>query len=246
MQLQPREPQLAPTPDTLLHNLDLPSAESCPNQENVSTVNEPIRFNSHFVDCMEMNADARTVAEYLDAHHGWFRRCAHPMTAEPLGENGYALIIGQFGSFGYEIEPKIGLDLLPQDQGVYRIETIPIPGYEPPGYDVDFKAALELVEAPAEGEEGASTATIESMTRVEWQLDLIVTIQFPRFIHALPKGLVQNTGDQLLKQIVRQVSRRLTYKVQEDFHTMLNLPMPKRARRWFFQKHDQEGKEPEE
>lgn len=209
----------------------------------VQGVYEPTRFHSHFDDCMEMYAEPSVVAEYLDAHSDWFRRCAHPMEAEPLGQNGYALIIGRFGSFGYEVEPKIGLDLLPQDHGVYRIETIPIPGYTAPGYDVDFKAALELVEDQPGKDLDESGATVSKLTRVEWQLDLTVTIHFPRFIQALPKSIIQNTGDSLLRQIVRQVSRRLTYKVQEDFHTSRGLPVPKRHRKWFFQKAVHESHE---
>jgi len=186
---------------------------------------EPTCFHGYYKGCMEMHADAETVAKYLDAHHGWFRRCAHPMKAEPLGENGYALIIGRFGSFGYEVEPKVGLDLLPQDQGVYRIKTIPVPGYEAPGYDVDFQAALELVESSTD----ADAAT--KLTQVVWELNLEVYVQFPRFIQALPKSLVQTTGDRLLNQIVRQVSRRLTHKVQEDFHTSINVPLVKKSRK---------------
>jgi hypothetical protein len=198
-----------------------------------STHAEPTRFQNHFVGCMEMQADARTVGDYLDAHPGWFRRCAHPMKAEPISENGYALVIGRFGSFGYEIEPKIGLDLLPQEEGVYRIRTIAVPDYTPIGYDVDFQASLSLLEHPGEVD--------ATMTHVEWTLDLEVTIHFPKFIHALPQGLIQTTGDRLLRQIVRQVSRRLTHKVQEDFHSNLGLALPKPTKKkalWARGHHD--------
>ncbi|MBF2001768.1 MAG: DUF1997 domain-containing protein [Synechococcales cyanobacterium M58_A2018_015] len=199
---------------------------------------EPARFHGCFASCMEMYADAQSVAEYLDRHQEWFPRCAQPMTSEPIGENGYALTIGRFGSFGYEVEPKIGLHLLPQDHGIYRIQTIAVPNYDPPGYEVDFQASLRLIErvpdtATASTEHGSlSTA----LTRVEWELDLQVMIQFPRFIHALPKPLIQTTGDRLLNQIVRQVSRRLTRKVQEDFHNTRGIPFPKKHRKAFWQR----------
>ncbi|KAM3102746.1 DUF1997 domain-containing protein [Phormidesmis sp. 146-12] len=186
---------------------------------------EPTQFHSHFVDSMEMSADPKTVAEYLDAHHGWFRRCAHPMQVDAIGQNSYALTIGNFGAFGYEIEPKVGLDLLPQQEGVYRIETVPVPDYVTAGYEIDFRGAMELVEL---SQVQASFKT----TRIQWQLDLLVSIQFPKFIHALPDHLIQKTGDRVLKQVVRQVSRRLTHKVQEDFHTSRGLPLPKRSRKW--------------
>ncbi|BAY27044.1 hypothetical protein NIES2100_68650 [Calothrix sp. NIES-2100] len=188
---------------------NLTEAEDALTGMSVATLT---KFHVCHSDYMEMSAPAATVAEYLDTHALWFSRCAEPMKVQPLGENGYALIIGRFGSFGYEVEPKIGLELLPADEGVYRIHTIPIPDYRSPGYDVDYRASLQLVEKLAE------------VTHVEWELDLTVELHFPRFIQRLPKSLIQSTGDRLLNQIVRQVSRRLTRKVQEDFHQSLGIP----------------------
>lgn len=198
------------------------------NQQEVSTqvASDPIQFHGSYIGSMEMNADPDTVAKYLDVHQDWFHRCAHPMAVDAIATNGYAITIGRYGSFGYEVEPKVGLHLLPQDQGVYRIQTIPVPGYEPPGYDVDFQAALQLKEGTPE-----PTTGIEVTTHVEWDLDLKVYIKFPRFIRALPMSLIQSTGDKLLNQVVRQVSRRLTYKVQEDFHSTRGLPLPKSAKK---------------
>lgn len=192
---------------------------------------EPTYFRGQFASHMDMQADAETVARYLDDHPTWFRRCAHPMKAEPLGNTGYALTIGKFGSFGYEIEPKIGLDLLPQDAGIYRIRTIAIPGYVALGYDVDFQASLELVEKEHSSSDVADSVSYVRYTSVEWQLDLKVSLHFPRFIHALPQALIQTTGDRLLQQIVRQVSKRLTHKVQEDFHRAMGIPFTTKRRR---------------
>ncbi|MDZ8106489.1 MAG: DUF1997 domain-containing protein [Nostoc sp. DedQUE12a] len=188
-------------------------------QPNVATLT---KFYGRYQDCMEMFAPAVKVAEYLNSHNLWFSRCAEPMKVQPLGENGYALVIGRFGSFGYEVEPKIGLELLPPDEGIYRIRTIPIPDYQPPGYDVDYRASLRLTENAASD----VSTDIAEVTKVEWELDLVVYIHFPRFIQRLPKSLIQSTGDRLLNQIVRQVSRRLTRKVQEDFHQSLQIPFP--------------------
>lgn len=207
----------------------LPVASSVTESEEPTEVNlgTPSKFYGHYSDAMEMYSPAHTVAEYLDTHSLWFSRCAEPMKVQPLGENGYALIIGRFGSFGYEVEPKIGLELLPADQGIYRIHTIPVPDYHPPGYDVDYRASLQLVETPID----TDISGLSHITRIEWELDLIVDLHFPKFIQRLPKSLVQSTGDRLLNQIVRQVSRRLTRKVQEDFHQSLGIPFPGKSKK---------------
>lgn len=196
---------------------------------------EPTHFQSQFQDCMEMYAQASQVTAYLDAHQDWFCRCAHPMKVERIGKNAYAVVIGRFGAFGYDVEPKVGLELQPSDNGFYRIQTIPVPNYTAPGYDVDFHATQSFVEVPAREyyhpDECDAAKLPEAITRVEWNLDLKVALRFPKFIHKLPQSLVQSTGDRLLCQVVRQVSRRLTHKVQEDFHSSLGIPMPKKLKK---------------
>jgi Protein of unknown function (DUF1997) len=182
------------------------------------------QFCGHYCDRMDLFASVEIVEKYLNSHRSWFTRCADPMKVQPLGENGYDVGIGRFGSFGYEVEPKIGLELLPPDEGIYRIRTIPIPGYTPPGYDVDYRASLQLVENP----KSDLSQDLPEITGVEWELDLTVYIHFPKFIQRLPKSLIQSTGDRLLNQIVRQISRRLTRKVQEDFHSSMGIPFPKK------------------
>lgn len=197
-----------------------PDTECVEGAEQLGKTFEPMCFRSHFEDCMELYADAQTVANYLNSHQGWFCRCAHPMKAEPLGNNGYILTIGRFGAFGYEVEPKIGLELLPPEARVYRIQTISIAEHAALGYEVDYQAALRLLEVPADR---SFLPQVSAITRVEWELDLAVDIHFPKFIYRLQRSLLQKTGDGIVHQIVRQVSRRLTLKVQEDFHKTLGI-----------------------
>ncbi len=187
-------------------------------------------FRNRFLGYMDLYASAETVAKYLDAHQGWFCRCARPMKAESIGENAYALGIGGVGSLGYKVDPRIGLDLLPGDRGAFRIVTVPIPGQAYQGYDVDFQAVMELTEKPG------SEAEIDGFpvfTSVEWQLDLTVTLQFPKFIHAFPQQAIQNTGDTVLSHIVKTISNQLTKKVQEDFHQTMSVNLPKKSKSLF-------------
>jgi Protein of unknown function (DUF1997) len=185
---------------------------------------KPVTFHGRYSDCMSLYAPSHTVAEYLNSHPEWFARCAEPMKVQPLATNGYEIVIGQFGAFNYEVEPKIGLELLPPDEGIYRIRTVPIPNYKAPGYDVDYNARLQLVSSPAD-----ISSPVTEITGVEWELDLAVHLHFPKFIQRLPQSLIHSTGDRLLNQIVRQVSRRLTRKVQEDFHRSIGVSFPKKA-----------------
>ena len=198
------------------------------------------RYGSSFSDLMEMRAPASVVESYLDRHEVWFRRCAAPMQVRPLGGDGYVLTLGRFGNFGFELEPTIGLELLPQAEGVYRILTVPVVDADPgllALYDVDFNASLRLdeVEGPDESFDISSEEVDRLMahTLVRWELDLAIWVKLPAMITVLPDSLVQSSGDHLLRQIVRQISRRLTWKVQEDFHASHGIPCPPRRRAQF-------------
>lgn len=190
--------------DSRVLDLNLPTEPPATAEE--TAVERTFTFWHQISGEMELAGSLDAVATYLDAHQGWFRRCAKPMRAEPLGERGYVLTIGQYGAFGYEVEPKLAVELLPGQDGCYRMLSVPLPDDEVTGYCVDYRAALQLVAAAA------------NVTRVVWELDLSVGIEFPGFIRRLPHRVIQNTGDRLLAQIVRQVSRRLTHKVRADFH----------------------------
>lgn len=192
----------------------------------------PFAFETHFRGFMAMYSDPDTVATYLDAHEGWFCRCAQPMTAEPFGENGYVLTVGHFGAFGYEVEPKMAVVLDPPKDGLYDMYSVEIPDYTPPGYEVDYHASMTLAGVDASGVSWMDQPDLtDVITQVEWQLHLQVTIQFPQFIYKLPRKLLQKTGDRLLSQIVKQISPRLTYKVQKDFHDRFQLPLPPKTSR---------------
>lgn len=180
-------------------------------------------YSSTFSDAMEMLAPTDVVSNYLDSHQSWFERCATPMQVQSIDEQSYALTLGRFGNFGFEVEPNIALRLMPQNNGLYRIETVRSTATRPAAqdhYDVDFKASMQL-------------QPLASITSVRWDLDLSVWIRLPRVITMLPEQLVQSSGDHLLRQIVRQISRRLTWKVQEDFHASHGLNCPPRRRAAF-------------
>ena len=193
-------------------------------------------FNVSFTGRMDMYSDVETVAAYLNAHEGWFCRCAQPMKVEPLTDNGYILTVGKFGSFGYEVEPKIGVVLKPPVDRVYLMQTIAISDSDE-GYEVNYRAKMVLEEVAGETIEtkgnmfGKQIAVPERITKVNWDLDLDVKVEFPAFIGKLSANLIQATGDRLLGQIVRQVSPRLTYKVQQDFHQSHGLAMPPKSSR---------------
>ncbi|HAC65939.1 MAG TPA: transposase [Cyanothece sp. UBA12306] len=199
-----------------------------------------VHFRTHFVGYMEMYSDIETVTEYLNAHQGWFSRCATPMKTQPLGDRGYILTVGKFGSFGYEVEPKIAVVLHPSQRGLFLMNTIPIPGETNLGYEVDYQASMQLTEIPlklaqnglekAYKKQGLSQLP-DVITKVEWRLEMEVAVQFPKFIYKLPLGMIEKTGDRVLSQIVRQISPRLTHKVQQDFHSRYDLPLPPKSSR---------------
>jgi len=218
--------------------LEIPSVDSIRLDYN-NHLQQPkiFLFEVSFRGRMDMYSDVDTVAEYLNAHEGWFCRCAQPMKVSPLNENGYILTVGRYGSFGYEVEPKIGIVLNPPVGRVYRMNTIPISDNDSTGYDVNYDAVMKLQEIPVDSAQKFSRGFfsqqthLAKITQVAWELDLKVEVEFPQFMAKFSSRLIQGTGEKLLAQIVRQVSPRLTYKVQQDFHSSHNLPLPSKSSR---------------
>ena len=46
------------------------------------------------------------------------------MQVEAIDRQSYSLTLGRFGNFGFEVEPTIALRLLPEQEKIYRIETV--------------------------------------------------------------------------------------------------------------------------
>jgi Protein of unknown function (DUF1997) len=191
-------------------------------RSDISTEKKPKIFRSGFQGYMDLHSDPLTVAEYLDAHQGWFCRCAKPMNTVTLGDDQYLIVIGNFGALGYEIEPKMAVVLHRPKNQVYLMHSIPINDSPPRGYEIDYRATMRLEEL---------NCLSTKATRVIWNLDLKVAVEFPKFIDRLPHHIVQSSGERLLDKIVHQVSQKLTYRVQQDFHTTHSLPMPPKSSR---------------
>ncbi|WP_434684426.1 DUF1997 domain-containing protein [Pseudanabaena minima] len=188
-------------------------------------------FRNHYIGNMDLLADKATVMKYLDAHQGWFRRCAHPFKADPIGETGYAMGIGKVGALGFQVDARVGLNLLPPDENcVYRIVTIPIPEQLPQGYEVDFQAEMRLEQKKLEPKAGEKLGNNPIITSIEWDLHLTVSLHFPAFIQQLAKDMIQKTGDSVLGFIVQRVSKSLTAKVQDDFHKTHEIKVPKQIK----------------
>ncbi len=223
-------------PQALEMNKNLPNNLYLETKEiDILETSSTTWLNTKYDNCMELYADVETVAKHFASHRSWFCQCAHPMKVQPLGEHGYDLLIGKFGSFGYYVEARVGLELVPPDSvGIYRIRTIPVPNYTAHGYEVNFESEMKLVELPTN--DFCSEKDIEKLrlppviTGAKWSLDLTVGVKFPQFIRKMSPSLIQKTGDRLLLKVVRQVSRCLTYKTQIDFHTTHNLPFPKQRK----------------
>ena len=192
-------------------------------------------FQTRFTGMMEMYSDQKKVSEYLNDHQGWFVRCAEPMKVIPFGDHGYTLIIGNYGAFGYSLEPQMTVVLeRPNSQG-YSMYSISNPKLSNLTYEVNYRSDLNIQSVPvshaAKGIEKVyrkqgQNVLPENITKINWQLDLSVNIQFPSFIYRLPMSMIQSTGSRLLAEIVKQISPRLSYKVQKDFHHRLDLPIP--------------------
>ena len=204
--------------------------------EESNIIPKPVMiFQTCFAGVMEMYSDEETVSNYLNDHQGWFIRCAKPMKVKPFGSNGYTLTIGNYGAFGYHLEPQMTVILEASESNSYSMYSVANPEFTNSSYEVDYTSNLEIESIPisqaAKGIEKVyhkkgQQQLPNNITKINWTLDLLIKIEFPSFIYRLPMSVVKSTGNCLLSKIVKQISPRLSYKVQKDFHTRFDLPIP--------------------
>lgn len=175
---------------------------------------------------LQLYSDPDQVRDYLADHSGWFCRCAHPIQTEPLGADGYILNLGNYRFFEQVVMPRFGLFLIAEPTGGYWIQTIREIETHSLGYEVDFHSEMTLVDAPTVAEIPKHLVNSDSRksTWIVWNLKLVVTVYLPRVIQKLPRSLVRAVAFRLLDQTVRQISRRLSTKVQTDFHQTRQIP----------------------
>jgi len=209
-----------------------------PNSKDMETIilNQPMGFSTKFRGIMDLYGDQKTVTDYLNNHQGWFVRCASPMKVEPFCDNGYTLTVGRYGAFGYEVEPQMSVILEPPMAGHYTMYSVTNPELSSDGYEVDYYSVMDIETIfPKDIDIYQKSSDFDSLpneiTRINWQLDLRVSVNFPKFIYKVPTSIIQSTGDRLLGQIVKQVSPRLSFKVQKDFHSCFDLPIPPKKSR---------------
>ncbi len=220
--------------DDSQYDLQDPDAETEQKQgltQEPKTTDGFRHFRNHYIGNMDLFADKQTVMKYLDAHQGWFKRCAHPFKADAIGETGYAMGIGHVGALSFKVDARVGLNLLPPDENcVYAIVTIPIPDQEPQVYEVDFQAEMRLQEKILELRAGEKLGDNPLITAIEWDLHLTVSLHFPGFVKKMGTDMIQKTGDSVLGFIVQRVSKSLTAKVQDDFHKTHEIKVPKQVK----------------
>jgi hypothetical protein len=163
---------------------------------------------------VDLETDRETLACYLRGHGQWIQRCFQPLRVEPLSAETYRLQFFRMGGLGFELEPSFGIKIWPEEDYLFRLTSIELPGDAALPYRVDCQASFRLEELPG------SPAT----TRVHWDLHLDVRLHLPKFLHVLPRQLVQGVGSQVVQQVTRSLSNRFTHNVCSDFYRSVGRP----------------------
>jgi hypothetical protein len=188
--------------EPLLEEMDQPPAKT------------PLELQAGRRGQVDLETDRETLACYLRGHGQWIQRCFQPLRVEPLSAETYRLQFFRMGGLGFELEPSFGIKIWPEEDYLFRLTSIELPGDAALPYRVDCQASFRLEELPG------SPAT----TRVHWDLHLDVRLHLPKFLHVLPRQLVQGVGSQVVQQVTRSLSNRFTHNVCSDFYRSVGRP----------------------
>jgi len=188
--------------EPLLEEMDQPPAKT------------PLELQAGRRGQVDLETDRETLACYLRGHGQWIQRCFQPLRVEPLSAETYRLQFFRMGGLGFELEPSFGIKIWPEEDYLFRLTSIELPGDAALPYRVDCQASFRLEELPG------SSAT----TRVHWDLQLNIRLHLPKFLQVLPRKLVQKVGSQVVQQVTRSLSNRFTHNVCSDFYRSVGRP----------------------
>ncbi|MEN9226078.1 MAG: DUF1997 domain-containing protein [Thermostichus sp. HHBFW_bins_43] len=172
---------------------------------------------------VDLETDRETLAHYLRGHSQWIQRCFKPLQVEALSADSYKLEFFRIGGLGFELEPCFGVKIWPDENDVFRLTSIELPGDAAMPYRVDCRATFRLEELSG-SPELAGDSGLSPTTRVHWDLHLDIWLALPGFLQVLPHRLVRRVANQVVQKVTRSMSDRLTHNVCSDFYRSIERP----------------------
>ncbi|MGQ9836455.1 MAG: DUF1997 domain-containing protein [Cyanobacteriota bacterium] len=168
---------------------------------------------------VDLETDQETLAHYLRGHSQWIQHCFCPLQVEALSADSYKLQFFRMGGLGFELEPCFGVKIWPDENHGFRLTSIELPSDAAMPYRVNCQATFRLEEL-SRSPEGESPQT----TRVHWDLHLEIKLSLPGFLQVLPHNLVRRVANQVVQQVTRSMSDRLTHNICSDFYRSIDRP----------------------
>lgn len=168
---------------------------------------------------VDLETDRETLAHYLRGHSQWIQHCFRPLQVEALSADSYKLQFFRMGGLGFELEPCFGVKIWPDENYVFRLTSIELPGDAAMPYRVNCQAVFRLEEL-----RGSPEGEYPQTTRVHWDLNLEIKLSLPGFLQILPHNLVQQVANQVVQQVTRSMSDRLTHNICSDFYRSIERP----------------------
>ncbi|MEN9213159.1 MAG: DUF1997 domain-containing protein [Thermostichus sp. DG02_4_bins_136] len=166
---------------------------------------------------VDLETDRETLTRYLRGHAQWIQHCFRPLQVEVLSADSYRLQFFRIGGLGFELEPSFGVRIWPDENEVFRLTSIELPGDAALPYRVNCRASFRL-------EELKGSPELPPTTRVHWDLHLDIWLALPGFLQVLPHKLVRRVANQVVQQVTRSMSDRLTHNVCSDFYRSIERP----------------------
>lgn len=158
---------------------------------------------------VDMSTSVAPLATYLRAHDQWIEPCFKPLKVTPLSPESYQLKFFRMGALGFELEPCFGIEIGSQDDRLFFLHSIPLPGDNELPYSVDCASEFRLEERQEAG---------AAVTRVHWTLHLDIIVELPRFLQLLPRKRVRAVAEALVNQVARRMCNRLTQNICNDYY----------------------------
>ncbi len=158
-----------------------------------------------------------SLATYLDAHQTWMHRTMQPLKVQYLSDTDYRLEFFRMSGLGFTLEPCFGIRVWSEGQTIHKIRSIRLPSDEGLPYHVDCEASFTL--EPCDPPDSPDP----EHTFVHWALNLHITLELPPFLQVFPYSLVKQVGVNVVNQVTKTLTDRLTRNVCLDYYSTVGL-----------------------
>ncbi|AGY57657.1 DUF1997 domain-containing protein [Gloeobacter kilaueensis] len=140
---------------------------------------------------------------YLRGPDHWVPVGFRPLKVQRTGAGHFDLQLPEFGALGFQLAPRMVLQLIEDDECRYRLLSVPSPASD---YQTDFSGLFQLTPRPP-------------AVDVFWEARFAIQLTLPGFLGMFPQPVVQSAAQTAVSAMSASVCQNLVHNICCDYRS---------------------------